>query len=79
MGEREPIMCVNVYSTSGTSDNLSRHDMLNWVNECLQSQYKKRGALSFCTGSAKINLGPFYEPFLQNFVFIYHVQDLYAS
>ncbi|KAG8187665.1 hypothetical protein JTE90_005517 [Oedothorax gibbosus] len=50
MGEREPIMCVNVYSTSGTSDNLSRHDMLNWVNECLQSQYKKIEEL--CSGAA---------------------------
>ncbi|XP_026544909.1 microtubule-associated protein RP/EB family member 1 [Notechis scutatus] len=29
-------MAVNVYSTSVTSDNLSRHDMLAWINESLQ-------------------------------------------
>ena len=28
-------MAVNVYSTSVTSDNLSRHDMLAWINESL--------------------------------------------
>ena len=26
-------MAVNVYSTSVTTDNLSRHDMLAWVNQ----------------------------------------------
>jgi RP/EB family microtubule-associated protein len=46
----DPPICVNVYSTSGTSDNLSRHEMLNWVNECLQSQYSKIEEL--CTGAA---------------------------
>ncbi|XP_054706234.1 microtubule-associated protein RP/EB family member 1-like [Uloborus diversus] len=46
----EPPICVNVYSTSATSDNLSRHEMLNWVNECLQSQYSKIEEL--CTGAA---------------------------
>lgn len=46
----ETAMCVNVYSTSATSDNLSRHEMLNWVNECLQSQYSKIEEL--CTGAA---------------------------
>ena len=29
-------MAVNVYSTSVTTENLSRHDMLHWVNDCLQ-------------------------------------------
>lgn len=38
--------CVNVYATSATSDNLSRHEMLNWVNDCLQSEYKKIEELS---------------------------------
>ncbi|KFM79906.1 Microtubule-associated protein RP/EB family member 1, partial [Stegodyphus mimosarum] len=46
----EPPICVNVYSTSATSDNLSRHDMLNWVNECLQGNYSKIEEL--CTGAA---------------------------
>ncbi|XP_071035896.1 microtubule-associated protein RP/EB family member 1 isoform X2 [Parasteatoda tepidariorum] len=50
MGERETVLCVNVYSTSATSDNLSRHDMLNWVNECLQSNYSKIEEL--CSGAA---------------------------
>jgi len=34
-------MAVNVYTTSATTDNLSRHEMLQWVNDCLQSQYSK--------------------------------------
>ncbi|GBM92453.1 Microtubule-associated protein RP/EB family member 3 [Araneus ventricosus] len=50
MTEREPVICVNVYSTSATADNLSRHEMLNWVNECLQSQYTKIEEL--CSGAA---------------------------
>ncbi|MFH4982646.1 hypothetical protein AB6A40_009355 [Gnathostoma spinigerum] len=28
---------VNVYATSATTENLSRNDMLLWVNDCLQS------------------------------------------
>ncbi len=34
-------MAVNVYSTSVTTDNLSRHDMLAWVNDCLGTTYTK--------------------------------------
>jgi len=34
-------MAVNVYSTSVTTENLSRHDMLAWVNDCLQARYAK--------------------------------------
>ncbi|KAM4610111.1 microtubule-associated protein RP/EB family member 1-like isoform 2-T2 [Polymixia lowei] len=34
-------MAVNVYSTSVTIDNLSRHDMLSWINESLQMNYSK--------------------------------------
>ena len=33
--------CNNVYATAATTENLSRHEMLNWVNDCLQSEYKK--------------------------------------
>ncbi|XP_054279066.1 LOW QUALITY PROTEIN: microtubule-associated protein RP/EB family member 1-like [Macrosteles quadrilineatus] len=43
-------MAVNVYSTNVTTDNLSRHDMLAWVNDCLQSQFAKIEEL--CTGAA---------------------------
>lgn len=49
MSEITPI-CVNVYSTSATSENLSRHEMLNWVNDCLQTHYAKIEEL--CTGAA---------------------------
>lgn len=47
----EPIQsyqCVNVYQTSATSENMSRHDMLNWVNESLDADYKKVEEL--CSG-----------------------------
>ena len=38
--------CVNVHATAATTDNLSRHEMLNWVNDSLQSEYKKIEELS---------------------------------
>ena len=41
-------MAVNVYSTSATSDNLSRHDILAWVNDSLAANYGKIEQL--CTG-----------------------------
>ncbi|XP_029965955.1 microtubule-associated protein RP/EB family member 3-like isoform X2 [Salarias fasciatus] len=43
-------MAVNVYSTSMTNENLSRHDMLAWVNDSLQLTYTKIEQL--CTGAA---------------------------
>jgi len=43
-------MAVNVYSTSVTTDNLSRHDMLAWVNDCLSLNYTK--IEDMCTGAA---------------------------
>uniref|UniRef100_A0A8D3B2E1 Microtubule-associated protein RP/EB family member 1 n=1 Tax=Scophthalmus maximus TaxID=52904 RepID=A0A8D3B2E1_SCOMX len=43
-------MAVNVYSTSVTSDNLSRHDMLVWINESLQMNLTKIEML--CSGGA---------------------------
>lgn len=43
-------MAVNVYSTSVTSENLSRHDMLVWINESLQMNLTKIEML--CTGAA---------------------------
>uniref|UniRef100_A0A8C5MUZ1 Microtubule-associated protein RP/EB family member 1 n=1 Tax=Leptobrachium leishanense TaxID=445787 RepID=A0A8C5MUZ1_9ANUR len=42
-------MAVNVYSTSVTSDNLSRHDMLAWINESQQLNLTKIEQL--CSGS----------------------------
>ncbi|CAB3381418.1 Hypothetical predicted protein [Cloeon dipterum] len=44
------MMAVNVYSTNVTTENLSRHEMLNWVNDCLQLGYSKIEEL--CTGAA---------------------------
>jgi len=43
-------MAVNVYATSSTTDNLSRHDMLNWVNDCLSTRYAKIEEM--CSGAA---------------------------
>ena len=41
-------MAVNVYNTSATSENMSRHDMLSWVNDSLDANYTKIEGL--CTG-----------------------------
>lgn len=43
-------MAVNVYNTSVTTDNLSRHEMLAWVNDCLMTKYCKIEEL--CSGAA---------------------------
>lgn len=43
-------MAVNVFATSATTDNLSRHDMLSWVNNTLEAGYNKIEQL--CTGAA---------------------------
>ncbi|XP_075057160.1 microtubule-associated protein RP/EB family member 3 isoform X1 [Mixophyes fleayi] len=43
-------MAVNVYSTSVTIENMSRHDMLAWVNDALQLNYTKIEQL--CSGAA---------------------------
>jgi len=43
-------MAVNVYATSGTTENLSRHDMLAWVNDSLQTRFAKIEEM--CSGAA---------------------------
>jgi len=43
-------MAVNVFATNVTSDNLSRHGMLGWVNSCLESNFTKIEEL--CSGAA---------------------------
>lgn len=53
-------MAVNVYSTNVTTENLSRHDMLSWVNDCLNSQFTKIEEL--CTGKSS--------KYLKYFIFI---------
>jgi len=47
-------MAVNVTYTSGASDNLSRHDILTWINDCLQAEFCKIEEL--CTGAAQCQL-----------------------
>ena len=34
-------MAVNVFNTGATSDNLSRHEMLSWINDSLQTNFTK--------------------------------------
>lgn len=43
-------MAVNVISTSATTDNLSRHEMLAWINDSLECAYSKIEEL--CSGAA---------------------------
>jgi len=43
-------MAVNVFATNVTSENLSRHDMLAWVNGCLDASFCKIEELA--TGAA---------------------------
>lgn len=50
-------MAVNVYSTSVTSDNLSRHDMLVWINESLQMNLTKIEML--CSGKNRTSIVSF--------------------
>ncbi|XP_041708224.1 microtubule-associated protein RP/EB family member 1 isoform X3 [Coregonus clupeaformis] len=44
------VMAVNVFSISSAVENLSRHDMLAWVNDSLQLTYTKIEQL--CSGAA---------------------------
>lgn len=44
---------VNVYATSATTENLSRHEMLMWVNDCLQSNFTKIEQLHSGAGYAQ--------------------------
>lgn len=46
-------MAVNVYATSVSVDNLSRHDMLAWVNDSLHLTYTKIEQL--CSGKCYIH------------------------
>lgn len=42
-------MAVNVFATSATTENLSRHDMLAWINGSLECSYTKIEEL--CSGT----------------------------
>ncbi|CAG5118894.1 unnamed protein product [Candidula unifasciata] len=41
---------VNVHSTNASENNLSRHEMISWINETLQTNYTKIEEL--CSGAA---------------------------
>jgi len=43
-------MAVNVFNTGATSDNLSRHEMISWINDSLQTNYTKIEQM--CSGAA---------------------------
>ena len=58
-------MAVNVYSTSETTDNLSRHDKLAWVNDCLGSSYTKIEEM--CSGAAYCQFMDMLFPSKKNF------------
>ena len=40
-GRRLARMAVNVFNTASTSENLSRHDMLMWINDSLEMNHAK--------------------------------------
>lgn len=42
-------MAVNVFTTNVTSENLSRFEMLSWINDCLQASLAKIEEL--CSGA----------------------------
>jgi hypothetical protein len=67
-------MAVNVYSTNVTTENLSRHEMLNWVNDCLQLGYSKIEEM--CTGAAYCQFmhmlfpGKIYKYKIENIIYL---------
>jgi len=47
-------MAVNVYTTGATAENLSRHDLLSWINDSLVTNYTKIEQM--CSGAAYCQL-----------------------
>lgn len=45
---------VNVYNTASTAENLSRHDMLQWINKTLELSYSK--VEEMCSGKFQMPL-----------------------
>ena len=58
-------MARNVTLTNASSENLSRHDMLNWINETLDSQLVKIEELG--TGNLLLALNFYVKDFLHTF------------
>jgi Microtubule-binding protein involved in cell cycle control len=71
-------MAINVYSTNVTSENLSRHDMLHWVNDTLQSSFGKIEEL--CSGAAYCQFMDMLFPGLYSIFILrkYYTSDSYA-
>ena len=61
-------MAVNVALTSASSDNLSRHDMIQWINGSLSTSYKKIEELAsgaaYCQFMDMLFPGNFHFPIL---------------
>ena len=54
---------VNVFNTASTAENLSRHDLIQWVNGTLRCNYVKIEDL--CSGNMRITPSNCtYSPFL---------------
>lgn len=66
-------MAINVYSTNVTAENLSRHEMLAWVNNALQSNFTKIEEL--CTGAAYCQFMDMLFPGKNNCVITYNIVD----
>ena len=64
-------MAVNVALTSASSDNLSRHDMIQWINGSLSTSYKKIEELAsgaaYCQFMDMLFPGNFYFPIIRVF------------
>ncbi|CAF3739528.1 unnamed protein product [Rotaria sp. Silwood1] len=66
---------INVYHTSVTTDNLSRNDILQWINSALDANYTKIEDL--CTGAAYCQFMEMMFP--GKFIYYMHVLDLTIS
>ena len=65
------VMARNVTLTNASSENLSRHDMLNWINETLDSQLVKIEELG--TGNLLLALN-FYFTRQDFFTYFCHIR-----
>ena len=52
---------VNVYNTASTADNISRHEMLEWINQTLALEYTKIEEM--CSGGYNGLCSYLYSPF----------------
>ena len=69
-------MAVNVHATSVTTENLSRHDILAWVNDCIKAKFSKIEEL--CTGAAYCQFMDMLFPG-NSILLIFQYNNLYKS